>query len=164
MTTVVSSQYGASLRQRVVVSVILTTALVVAVAALIAWFASNRLRQQGAENTMRAYAAATMPRLLARQWLAQREGRMVPELLPQTLPNDTELMRALVAGEGRVLAHSLPHVPDAAWVQALPPADGRVYRRDDPALGPHLMLIEPIDLRPPTARRHDGIRPGRPRM
>ena len=154
-------QPGGSLRRRLAVTVLLTTALVVAVAGAVAWFASAKLRRQGAESSMRSYAAATMPRLLARQWLAQRDGRTLPELLPQSLPNDTDLWRALVTRDGRVLAHSLPQEPDSAWVHALPPADGKTVRREHPTLGPVLVLVETIDLRPLALRRGDVDRPRR---
>lgn len=147
-----------SLRRRLVVTVILTTAVVVAVAAAVAWFASARLRQQGADNAVRSYAAATLPRLLARQWLAQRDGRLLPELLPQALPDDTPLWRALVTAEGRVLAHSLPHEPDLAWVHDLPPADGRSRRIEHPTLGPVLVLVTAIDLHSLLNRRGDPER------
>ena len=150
---------GGSLRRRLAVTVLLTTALVVVVAGAVAWFASAKLRRQGAEASMRSYAAAVMPRLLARQWLAQREGRALPELLPQSLPNDTDLWRALVTRDGRVLAHTLPQAPDNAWVHALPPADGKTVRREHPTLGPVLVLVEAIDLRPLAMRRGDGDRP-----
>lgn len=152
---------GGSLRRRLAVTVILTTALVVAVAGAVAWLASAKLRRQGAEASMRSYAAAMMPRLLARQWLAQRDGRTVPELLPQSLPNDTDLWRALVTRDGRVLAHTLPQPPESAWLHALPPADGKSVRREHPILGPVLVLVEAIDLRPLAMRRGDGDRPRR---
>ncbi len=161
MSAAESVRPGGSLRRRLAVTVILTTALVVAVAGAVAWFASAKLRRQGAEASMRSYAAAVMPRLLARQWLAQRDGRMLPELLPQSLPNDTDLWRALVTRDGRVLAHSLPQAPDSGWVHALPPADGKAVRREHPTLGPVLVLVEAIDLRPLAMRRGDGDRPRR---
>lgn len=154
-------QPGGSLRRRLAVTVILTTALVVAVAGAVAWLASAKLRRQGAEASMRSYAAAVMPRLLARQWLAQRDGRTLPELLPQSLPNDTDLWRALVTRDGRVLAHSLPQAPESAWVHALPSADGKTVRREHPTLGPVLVLVEAIDLRPLAMRRGDSDRPRR---
>lgn len=161
MTTPSIIQPGGSLRRRLAVTVILTTALVVAVAGAVAWFASAKLRRQGAEASMRSYAAAVMPRLLARQWLAQRDGRTLPELLPQSLPNDTDLWRALVTRDGRVLAHTLPQAPESAWVHALPPADGKAVRREHPTLGPVLVMVEAIDLRPLAMRRGDGDRPRR---
>ncbi len=150
-------QPGGSLRRRLAVTVILTTALVVAVAGAVAWLASAKLRRQGAEASMRSYAAAVMPRLLARQWLAQRDGRTLPELLPQSLPDDSDLWRALVTRDGRVLAHSLPQAPDSAWVGRLPPADGKARRVEHPTVGAVLVLVEAIDLRP-LARRGDGDR------
>ncbi|HEX3135403.1 MAG TPA: ATP-binding protein [Planctomycetota bacterium] len=153
---------GGSLRRRLAVTVILTTALVVAVAGTVAWLASAKLRRQGAEAALRSYAAAAMPRLLARQWLAQRDGRTLPELLPQSLPNDTDLWRALVTRDGHVLAHSLPQEPDSAWIHDLPPADGKSRRIEHPTLGPVLELVETIDLRPLAMRRGDGDRLHRP--
>lgn len=161
MNTPVIVQPGGSLRRRLAVTVILTTALVVAVAGAVAWWASAQLRRQGAEATLRGYAAAAMPRLLARQWLAQRDGRTLPELLPQSLPNDSDLWRALVTRDGRVLAHNLPQEPDSAWVQALPIADGKARRIEHPTLGPVLVVVERIDLRPLALRRGDGDRPRR---
>ena len=158
MTTVPVIHQAGSLRRRLVVTVILTTAVVVAVAAMVAWLASARLRRQGADQALRSYAAAVMPRLLARQWLEQRDGRTLPELLPQSLPNDTTLWRALVTGDGRVLAHSLPQEPDAAWVHGLPPADGTARRVEHPTLGPVLMLVEAIDLKSLVNRRADSER------
>lgn len=159
--TAVPVRPGGSLRRRLAVTVVLTTALVVAVAGAVAWLAAAKLRRQGAEATLRGYAAAAMPRLLARQWLAQRDGRTLPELLPQALPSDTDLWRALVTRDGRVLAHSLPQEPDDTWIHALPAPDGKTARREHPTLGPVLVLVEAIDLRPLALRRGDGDRPRR---
>jgi signal transduction histidine kinase len=155
----IRSSAAGSLRRRLVLTVIVTTAVVVAVAAAAAWFASARLRYQAAESALRNDVALLMPRLLARQWLAQREGRQLPELVPQTLPDDQ--WRALVAADGQMLSHTLPAAPDAGWVRGLPPSDGRVRRRDDPLLGPVLMLVADVELHRTMARRMEAEREGR---
>lgn len=152
---------GGSLRRRLAVTVVLTTALVVAVAGAVAWFAAAKLRFQGAEATLRGYAIAAMPRLVARQWLAQRDGRALPELLPQSLPDDTDLWRVLMTKDARVLAHSLPQAPEDTWIRALPDPGRKPVRRDHPTLGPVLVLVEAIDLRPLAMRRPEGDRPRR---
>lgn len=149
---------GGSLRRRLAVTVVLTTALVVAVAGAVAWLAAAKLRRQGAEAALNAYAIAAIPRLVARQWLAQRDGRMLPELLPQSLPDDTDLWRALVTKDGRVLAHNLAQEPDRAWLATLPAPGSKPVRLTHPTFGPLLVLVETIDLRPLALRRPEGQR------
>ncbi len=153
---------GRSLRARLVIMVIMTTAIVVALAAGAAWAASARMQHLAAENNLRNYSARMMPALTFRAWVGQRDGRPTGEITPPTFPNDSHLLRAIINAERRVLTSSGFTSQEHDWIELLPTASGRIHQLDLPTIGSSLVMVSAIDLRLPPKRPNPGDR-GPPR-
>jgi signal transduction histidine kinase len=132
--------------------VIITTAVVVALAASAAWVASARMQHMAAESVLRSYVVQVMPVFNFRAWIGPREERLVGEISPPPFPHDSKLLRAVINAEKKILTSSGFNSNDLSWIATLPPASDTIYRLDLPEIGSAFVLVKDIDLRIPKKR------------
>lgn len=151
ITTVVMP-VGISLRARLVTMVIVTTAVVVAFAAIAAWLASARIQRLAAEKVLHENVNAIMPEMSLRAWRAHRDGRQLTELVPPSFENNSPLPRAIINRENKILTSSESPAFQEDWVNKLSPINGHIQHVELPNIGYALALSTDIDLRIPPKR------------
>lgn len=94
-----------SLRGRLIVATIASTALVVALAASTAWLASARSLTRSFEEAVREHARSLRPRMETMAWRHEADPAAPPEELPRANSLD-DILVELRGADGRVLARS----------------------------------------------------------